>query len=81
MDARFGYKYAQIMANGLCRGIKDTTVYILDRLHVPVADHTLPYAMKYYYPIPDEVTSFDDFQGLWYADAAHTVLVPELNGQ
>lgn len=79
MDARYGYKYARIMDNGLCRGVNDTTNYILDRLWVPIADDTLPYLMKYYHPIPDAVTSFDDFQGKWYADAQFTIEVPELN--
>ena len=79
MEARYGYKYAIIMANGLCRGTADTTDYILDRLYVPIPDDTLPYLMKYYHPIPDVVNSFDDFHGKWYADAAFTVEVPELN--
>ena len=80
MERRFGYKYAQIMESGLCRGIQDTTNYILDRLYVPIEDDTLPYALKYYYPVPESVTSFDDFQGKWYYDADHQNEVAELNG-
>jgi hypothetical protein len=79
MGMQYAYKYATIMNNGLCIGTQDTTSYILDRLYVPIEDDMLPYLMKYYYPIPDTVTSFDDFQGKWYADAAHTIEVPELN--
>ena len=26
-----------------------------------------------YHPIPETVESFDDFQGQWYSDAAHTI--------
>ena len=79
MGVNFAFKYAQIMENGLCRGTRDTTDYILDRLFVPIPDHTLPYLMKYYHPIPDVVNSFDDFQGKWYSDAAFTIEAPELN--
>ena len=81
MSLNFAYKYAQIMENGLCRGKIDTTDYILDRLHVPIEDDTLPYLMKYYHPITDTVTAFSDFQGKWYADAAFTIEIPELNIQ
>lgn len=76
---RYAYKYAQITANGMCIGVQDTTNYILDPLYVPIADDTINYALKYYYPIPETVTSFDDFQGLWYLDAAHTQLFEEGN--
>jgi hypothetical protein len=79
MSIQHGYKYAIIRENGLCTGKDDTTNYILNRLYVPIEDDSLPYLMKYYYPIPETVTSFDDFQGKWYADAAHTIEVPELN--
>ena len=77
---RYGYRYAVLRANGLCTGTQDTTNYILDPLYVPISDVMLPYLTKYYYPIPETVTSFDDFHGKWYADAAYTVEVPELNG-
>lgn len=79
MSIQFQYKYAIIRENGLCTSKIDTTDYVLDRLHVPIEDDSLPYLMKYYYPIPETVTSFDDFQGKWYSDAAHTIEVPELN--
>lgn len=80
MSMQYGYKYAQIREDGLCIGTQDTTDYFLDRLYVPIEDYTLPYLMKYYHPIPDEVSDFSDFQGRWYADAQFTVEVPELNG-
>lgn len=80
MGVQYQYKYAVIRSNGLCTGTQDTTNYVLNRLYVPIEDDSLPYLMKYYYPIPEAVTSFDDFQGKWYADAAHTIEVPELNG-
>lgn len=79
MERRYGYKYAIVMENGLCRGTEDCTEYILNRLYVPVEDVSLPYLMKYYHPIPDTVTSFSDFQGKWYTDSTFTVEVPELN--
>lgn len=79
MSVQFQYKYALIEENGLCLGVRDTTDYVLDRLYVPIDDITLPYLMKYYYPIPDSVNDFSDFQGKWYSDAAFTVEVPELN--
>lgn len=69
---RFGYKYAIVMENGMCIAVQDTTDYVLDRLHIPITDDTINYALKYYYPIPETVTSFSDFQGLFYLDAAHT---------
>lgn len=80
MGVQFQYKYALIEENGLCLGLRDTTNYVLDRLYVPIEDDSLPYLMKYYHPIPDAVSSFSDFQGKWYSDAAFTVEVPELNG-
>lgn len=79
MSMQYGYKYARIREDGLCIGTSDTTNYILDRFYVPIEDDDLPYLMKYYHPIPDEVTDFFDFNGKWYADAAFTIEVPELN--
>ncbi len=79
MVARYGYKYATIREDGLCLGQQDTTDYILNRLYVPVPSYDIEYLLKYYYPIPDTVTSFDDFQGLWYLDAEHTQLFEEGN--
>lgn len=80
MERRYGYKYAIVRENGLCTSTEDCTDYILNRLYVPVDDVSLPYLMKYYYPIPAAVTSFADFQGKWYYDAAHQNEVAELNG-
>lgn len=79
MSVSSGYKYARIMDSGLCRGKTDTTDYILDKFYVPIEDDTLPYLMKYYHPIPDNVASFNDFQGKWYADAEFAEEVSELN--
>lgn len=79
MSVHYGYKYAVLRENGLCIEKQDTTNYILDRLYVPIEDESLSYLLKYYHPIPDTVTSFDDFHGLWYSDAEFTTLVPELN--
>lgn len=76
---RYGYKYAIVMENGMCIEVMDTTNYILDPLHIPITDDTINYALKYYYPIPNTVTSFSDFQGLWYYDANHTQLFEEGN--
>ena len=76
---RYGFKYAMIRTDGLCIEKRDCTEYVLDPLYVPIEDDSLPYLMKYYYPIPNSVTSFDDFQGKWYYDAAHQNEVPELN--
>lgn len=80
MAARYGYQYAIIRENGLCTGAQDTTNYILNRLYVPISNIDLPYGLKYYYPIPEIVTSFSDFQGKWYYDADHQNEVAELNG-
>lgn len=72
MALTYAYKYARIRENGLCTGIQDTSTYVLDPLYVPVTDDTVNFALKYYYPIPETVTCFADFQGLFYLDAAHT---------
>ena len=77
---RYAYRYAVLRTNGLCTATQDRTEYILDPLYVPIEDDTLPYLMKYYYPIPTTVTSFSDFQGKWYYDVAHQNEVAELNG-
>ena len=79
IEPRYAYKYARLRSNGMCFGTSDTSNYILDPLYVPIEDDTLDYFMKYYHPIPDSVTSFDDFQGKWYSDSSFTVEVPELN--
>lgn len=73
MAINYAYKYATIrINNGMCDGVMDTSDYILQPTHVPVDDIDVDYFMKYYYPIPETVTSFADFQGLFYLDAAHT---------
>ena len=72
MSLNYAYKYARIRANGLCTAIQDTSDYVLDPLYIPIYDNTINYALKYYHPIPETVTSFADFQGLFYLDAAHT---------
>lgn len=74
MSANYAYKYAIVRTNGLCTGIADTSDYMLDPLYIPITDDSVNFALKYYYPIPDadSLTSFADFQGLFYYDAAHT---------
>ena len=72
MAINYAYKYALIRANGLCTGVQDTSDYVLDPLYVPIEDDSINYLLKYYHPIPAEVNSFADFQGLFYLDAAHT---------
>ena len=79
MANMYAYKYAFINEDGLCLGVQDTSNYILNRTHVPIEDDTIDYGLKYYWPIPETVTSFDDWQGLWYLDAAHTQLFEEGN--
>lgn len=74
MAINYAYYYAQIDINtGMCRGVQDTSDYILDPSYVPIDTYTANYCLKYYYPVPITVTSFDDFQGQWYSDAAHTI--------
>lgn len=72
MAIMYAYKYATINANGLCLGVQDTSDYILDTRFVPIEDDSINYPLKYYWPIPETVTSFADWQGLFYLDAAHT---------
>ena len=72
MSTNYAYQYAVIRENGLCTMVQDTTNYILDRLYIPVEGDTSIYMLKYYYPIPESVSSFDDFTGTWWNDAAHT---------
>ena len=76
---RYGFKYATIRANGMCDGVQDTTDFILRPDYIPIDDDSLPYLLKYYHPIPETVTSFDDFHGKWYYDAEFTQEVAELN--
>ena len=80
MSTTYAYKYARIRTeDGLCRGLQDTSTYVLDPTYVPIEDDSINYLMKYYYPIPETVTSFADFQGLFYYDAEHTQLFEEGN--
>ena len=75
MSMQYEYQYAILRASdGLCRGIEDTSTYVLDPTYVPILDDSINWAFKYYYPMPDvdSLTSFADFQGLFYLDAAHT---------
>lgn len=74
MAINYAYYYAQLdLDTGMCMGLMDTSNYILSPDHVPVEVYDWNYAFKYYYPIPETVDSFDDFQGQWYSDAAHTI--------
>lgn len=74
MATNYAYKYATIddLTNGLCLGVQDTSNYVLDPTYVPILDDNIEYIFKYYWPIPESVTSFADFQGLFYLDEAHT---------
>ena len=78
MSQQYGYKYAILDTDptyyGQCIEMMDTTMDILDPMHVPVTDFDdgVDFTLKWYYPIPETVTSFDDFQGLFYHDEAHT---------
>lgn len=78
-NMRYAYKYARIrLSDGLCVGMSDTTDYILDPAYVPIENYYADYILKYYYPIPTTVTSFDDFQGKWYTSSTHeTEWIPE----
>lgn len=74
MAINYAYYYAQLDLNtGMCRGIQDTSDYVLSPDRVPIETYDMNYLFKYYYPIPETVESFDDFQGQWYSDAAHTI--------
>lgn len=74
MATNYAYYYAIInLDTGRCTGLQDTSDYILRPDYVPIDIYDNNYWFKYYYPIPETVTSFDDFQGQWYSDAAHTI--------
>ena len=74
MATNYAYYYAVInLSNGRCTGTQDTSDYVLSPDHVPIETYDLNYLFKYYWPIPETVTSHDDFQGQWYKDAAHTI--------
>ena len=70
---RYAYYYGVIgdTTNGRCTGVDDTTNYILNPVFVPIPEYNGNYLFKYYWPLPETVTSHDDFQGKWYTDAAH----------
>lgn len=71
---RYAYKYAvlDLTLGGLCLELQDTTTYVLRPDYVPITDDSIDYILKYYYPIPESVSSFSDFNGLFYYDAEHT---------
>ena len=74
MAVNYAYYYAEIdPATGMCTGMQDTSDYVLRPTMVPIETYDWNYLFKYYYPIPETVESFDDFQGQWYSDAAHTM--------
>ena len=74
MAQNYAYYYARINADtGRCVGVQDTSTLILDPCYVPIEIYDLNYCFKYHHPIPETVTSHDDFQGQWYTDAAHTI--------
>lgn len=74
-ERRFAYYYAVVREDtGMCTQVKDTTNYILDPTYIPIPEYSREYLLKYYYPLPTSVTSFGDFNGQWYTDAAHTVI-------
>ena len=83
MATHYAFAYAVIsdLTNGKCLQELDSTDYILDPRYIPVDEIVGKYLLKYYWPLPSSpVTSFDDFQGKWYIDAAHTQEATELNG-
>ena len=78
MSQQYAYKYAVLRANGLCTSVEDTSNYILNPLYVPIDSYNGNYLMKWYHPIPETVTSFDDFQGKWYTSSTYeTEWIPE----
>lgn len=73
MAINYAYYYARLNPNtGMCVGVQDTSNYILDPYYVPIEVYTGNYMMKYYHPIPETVTSHDDFRGKWYTSNSHT---------
>lgn len=74
MALQYQYCYAKVReSDGLCLGGQDSSTYILNRAYVPIEHEFMnAYVLKYYWPLPETVTSHDDFQGQWYSDAAHT---------
>lgn len=75
MATEYAYAYALInLTTGECFQVTDSTNYVIDRKYVPIPEYREDYLFKYYYPIPESVSSFDDFTGQWYTDASHTTL-------
>lgn len=72
MSVNYAYKYAYIEDDGMCTGLADSSSIYLTKHYVPINDDSIDYLLKYYWPIPEVVTSFADWQGLFYLDAAHT---------
>lgn len=77
MAEQYAHKYAILDTNpayyGQCIEMQDTTSRIFDPMHIPVTDiDNVDFILKWYYPIPESVESFDDFHGLFYHDEAHT---------
>lgn len=73
MATNYAYAYAIInLTTGMCFQVDDSTNYVIDDQYVPIPEYNNNYLLKYYYPIPNGVTSFDSFTGSWYYDAAHT---------
>nr|DAI35720.1 MAG TPA: hypothetical protein [Caudoviricetes sp.] len=73
MAVNYAYHYAIIrLTDGMCISTSDSTNYIVRRDYVPIYPYNENYGLKYYYPIPESVSSWDDFHGNWYWDAAHT---------
>ena len=74
MAVEYAYTYALInLTTGECFQVDDSTNYIINRKYVPIPEYNENYLLKYYYPLPPEsVSSFSDFTGEWYVDAAHT---------
>ena len=73
MATNYAYHYAIVSEDdGWCLETQDTSEYILEPTFVPIDDAWGDYLLKYYWPLPETVSSFDDFQGKWYTDVAHT---------
>ena len=74
MSINYAYKYAIIeLDTGFCVEEQDTSLYVLSPDYVPIPVDDGNYLMKYYWPIPEVVNSFDDFQGDWWYDEDHTI--------
>lgn len=76
MSELYAYKYALLDMSeeyyGQCIGVQDTTTYEVRPDYVPITDDSIDYLLKWYYPVPTSVTSFDDFNGLFYYNEEHT---------